>query len=173
MSTINGKVCVVDGVAIDKVFSNGNQVYGRNLVTGTSNELKTVTGSGWGSSPASPASGIYGAGKYYASAYIENTTPVVLNIYVKVEGHTGNFNGNYIQPGKSGTVNCTVDILEGQSLVSTWLGFRDSQTASYTYKYKEMMIKRAPSTWTPAPEDVLKGDITAPNNLVESQSYLK
>lgn len=26
---------------------------------------------------------------------------------------------------------------------------------------------------SPAPEDVLKGDITAPNNLVESQSYIK
>lgn len=36
MSTINGKVCVVDGVAVDKVFSNGQQVYGRNLLTNTS-----------------------------------------------------------------------------------------------------------------------------------------
>lgn len=32
MPTINGKVCVVNGVAIDKVFSNGKQVYGRNLL---------------------------------------------------------------------------------------------------------------------------------------------
>lgn len=31
MSTINGNVCVVNGVAVDKVFSNGKQVYGRNL----------------------------------------------------------------------------------------------------------------------------------------------
>ena len=35
MPTINGKVCVVDGVAIDKVFSDGKQVYGRNLLKGT------------------------------------------------------------------------------------------------------------------------------------------
>jgi hypothetical protein len=31
MSTINGRACVVNGKAVDKVFSNGRQVYGRNL----------------------------------------------------------------------------------------------------------------------------------------------
>lgn len=36
MPTINGKVCVVDGVPVDKVFSNGKQVYGRNLLPKTS-----------------------------------------------------------------------------------------------------------------------------------------
>lgn len=36
MTTINGRACVVDGKAVDKVFSNGRQVYGRNLVAGTS-----------------------------------------------------------------------------------------------------------------------------------------
>lgn len=30
MPTINGRVCVVNGMAVDKVFSNGKQVYGRN-----------------------------------------------------------------------------------------------------------------------------------------------
>ena len=32
MPTINGKACVVNGVPIDKVFNNGVQVYGRNLI---------------------------------------------------------------------------------------------------------------------------------------------
>jgi len=36
MSTINGNVCVANGVAVDKVFSNGRQVYGRNLLRGAS-----------------------------------------------------------------------------------------------------------------------------------------
>ena len=31
MTTINGKACVVNGTPADKVFSNGKQVYGRNL----------------------------------------------------------------------------------------------------------------------------------------------
>lgn len=32
MPTINNKACVVNGVPVDKVFSNGKQVYGRNLI---------------------------------------------------------------------------------------------------------------------------------------------
>ena len=35
MATINGKALVKDGKAVDKVFSNGRQVYGRNLLKGT------------------------------------------------------------------------------------------------------------------------------------------
>ncbi|MEZ7280413.1 phage head spike fiber domain-containing protein [Limosilactobacillus fermentum] len=37
MPTINGKACVVNGTPVDKVFSNGKQVYGRNLYTDTHN----------------------------------------------------------------------------------------------------------------------------------------
>lgn len=127
--------------------------YSENLVTGTSNKLKTVTVSGWGQSPSNKASGTYGAGKYYASAYIENTTPVVMNVYIGVKGRTHNFSGNGIQPGKSGVVSSVLDILDGQSLASIWVGFAHSQTNSYTYKYKEVMITRAPSPWSPAPAD--------------------
>jgi hypothetical protein len=36
MPTINGKACVVNGKPVDKVFSNGVQVYGRNLIHDTS-----------------------------------------------------------------------------------------------------------------------------------------
>lgn len=35
MPTINGRACVVNGTPVDKVFSNGKQVYGRNLLIGT------------------------------------------------------------------------------------------------------------------------------------------
>lgn len=156
MATINGRACFVNGVPVDKVFSDGRQVYCRNLVTGTSNELTTVTRSGWGNSPASPASGTYGAGRYYASAYIENTTPADLTIAVHLNGRAWNSNVNYVPAGQSGIISGMFDILEGQSLNSVFLGFTNEQTESCTYKYKEMMIKRAPSPWSPAPEDVLK-----------------
>lgn len=160
MSTINGKVCVVDGVAVDKVFSNGKQVYGRNLVTGTSNELKTITVAGWGNSPTSQASGKYGAGRYYASAYVENTTPVGMRMYVSVYRDDGSFAGNSygetIPAGQSGIVRGTIDILEGQWFASAFVGFVSKQTESCTYKYKEMMITHTPSPWSPAPEDVLQ-----------------
>lgn len=35
MPIINGRACVVNGKAADKVFSNGKQVYGRNLLLNT------------------------------------------------------------------------------------------------------------------------------------------
>lgn len=154
MADVTHGTWIKDGKVVDAVYQNGVNVYSRNLVTGTSNELKTNTGSGWGSSPANIASGTYGAGRYYASAYIENTTPFAINIYVHVNGHVGNFNGNTIPAGQSGVVSCTVDVLEGQSLASVWVGFASLQTNSYKYKYKELMATRTPSSWSPAPEDI-------------------
>ena len=44
MPTINGGACVVNGTPVDKVFSNGMQVYGRNLLQGTG----TVSGDVYG-----------------------------------------------------------------------------------------------------------------------------
>ena len=35
MPTINGKACVVNGTPVDKVFSNGKQLYSRNLISGS------------------------------------------------------------------------------------------------------------------------------------------
>ena len=158
MPTINGKACVVNDKPVDKVFSDGKQVYGRNLLTGTSNELKTITVSGWGNSPTSKASRIYGAGRYYASAYIENTTPVLITFYVSVyagDKFIHNVSGKAISSGQSGAISFTFDIFEGQSFSSAFVGFTSQRTESYTYKYKEMMITRTPTPWTPAPEDVI------------------
>lgn len=155
MPTINGKACVINGTPVDKVFSNGNQVYGRNLVIGTSNELKTITTSSWGNSPTYRPRGAYGAGTYYASAYIENTTPVDMGVWARVSGRGYNVIGNTIPAGESGISSITFDIIEGDSVYGVWVGFSRLQTESYTYKYKEVMIKHTPSPWTPAPEDVM------------------
>lgn len=49
MTTINGRACVVNGNPVDKVFSDGKQVYGRNLLPGTNQGLTNWTfGSGSG-----------------------------------------------------------------------------------------------------------------------------
>jgi len=47
MTTINGRACVVNGVAVDKVFSNGKQVYGRNLLLGTKTPLSLLVNGGY------------------------------------------------------------------------------------------------------------------------------
>ena len=36
MTTINGKACVANGTPVDKVFSDGKQVYGRNIIPNSS-----------------------------------------------------------------------------------------------------------------------------------------
>lgn len=158
MTTINGKACVVNGVPVDKVFSDGKQVYERNLVTGTSKELKTITRSGWGKSPTNKASGKYGAGRYYASAYIENTTPVEIGLFVSIYAggkFLHNKSGKAIPAGQTGVVSFTFDIYGEEVVASAFVGFVSSYTESYTYKYKEVMLKRTPSPWTPAPEDII------------------
>ena len=49
MPTINGRACVVNGVPVDKVFSNGKQVYSRNLITDSGFESgKTTANYSWG-----------------------------------------------------------------------------------------------------------------------------
>lgn len=48
MSTINGRACVANGTPVDKVFSDGRQVYGRNYILNTADdspEMPTLGGS--------------------------------------------------------------------------------------------------------------------------------
>jgi hypothetical protein len=128
-------------------------IYSENLVTGTSDELKSFTGTVWGTAPANPASGTYGTGKYHASVYIENPSDIPINLYVRVNGKTGNFDGVRIEPGTNGKIEYDFDVLEGQSIQSAWVGFSVSTTETYTYKYKDVMITREPSLWSPSPSD--------------------
>lgn len=159
MADITHGTWIKDGKAVDSVYQNGVQVYGRNLLLNTSNELKTITNSGWGNSTSYYASGKYGAGRYYASAYIENTTSVGMKLYVGVYTDDGKFLynalGGFMPAGKSGIVSSTINISEGQFITLAFVGFEKSQTESYTYKYKEIMITRTPISWSPAPEDIL------------------
>ena len=50
MATINGRACVVDGKPVDKAFSNGKQVYGRNMISDSGLESGNVPSVTWGSS---------------------------------------------------------------------------------------------------------------------------
>lgn len=44
MPTINGGACVVNGTPVDKVFSNGIQVYGRNLLSNSRGKFQPEVG---------------------------------------------------------------------------------------------------------------------------------
>lgn len=49
MATINGKALVRDGKPLDRVYSNGRLVYGRNLLLGTNSNAKSWLNGGNGS----------------------------------------------------------------------------------------------------------------------------
>ena len=79
MPTINGRACVVNGTPVDKVFSNGKQVYGRNLLTGTG--YHSVTGTN-----------VFG--------YISNeTTDDFLTLFKRFEGQTVTVSVDYEYSG--------------------------------------------------------------------------
>lgn len=46
MPTINGRACVVNGTPVDKVFSDGKQVYSRNLLIGSTDNVVHYTSIG-------------------------------------------------------------------------------------------------------------------------------
>lgn len=162
MADITHGTWIKDGKAVDAVYQDGVKVYGRNLLSNSSPEMSTVTASGWGDSTAAVATGVYGAGTYRVSAYvdntIDNTTNLSVNLYVYVSGHAGNFSGTPINPGSQGTISYTITLLEGQSIRSAWAGFKKTSNAAYSYSYKQIMITKYTDDDTPysqAPEDIL------------------
>lgn len=44
MATINGKACVVNGTPVDKVFSDGRQVYSRNMLLNSDQQFTNISG---------------------------------------------------------------------------------------------------------------------------------
>ncbi|ATG86337.1 hypothetical protein LpeD_28 [Lactobacillus phage LpeD] len=132
----------------------------KNLLSRSSPEMSTVSLSGWGSSPAANATGVYGAGTYQVSAYVDNTIDATsnlpLNLYTGVNGHIGNYKGISINPGSNGTISYTITLLEGQSIRSAWVGFASTSNEVHSYSYKQIMITKYTGDdiiYSPAPED--------------------
>ncbi|WP_057777784.1 hypothetical protein [Paucilactobacillus vaccinostercus] len=173
MSMINGKVCVVDGVAVDKVFSDGQQVYGRNLLTGTTDKILTGSGSG-------------------VSGYISNeTNDDQLTLFKGLEGETVTFSFDYEYHGfvkgsgknrigweigitagspswhgawyspnnDSGSERMSGTFVVPENITSIkegsgYIQFSGSGTGTLSHLKLEKGSIATP--WTPAPEDVLK-----------------
>ena len=162
MTTINGRACVANGTQVDKVFSNGKQVYGRNLI---------------GKSGLRPGY----TDRKFGNMVSNNERDFCLNNYIATNGATvftfsspdyafkGNNNNtlamydsdkNFLdwQPityptqtlSKSNATYIRFSInfvVEGGTSgnLSDWLG---------THRYK-LEKGSVPTPWTPAPEDVM------------------
>lgn len=173
MSTINGKVCVVDGVAVDKVFSDGKQVYGRNLLTGTSNQV--VQANIWNMQLADIKYDKSLGGNLCASVMINNADHASdlangsVQINLKTLDKSGNTlaqaRGNSISYNANGLSQCFISIDDNTAEVKVII-FTNNMMQNAFYSCLKIEKGTTPTPWTPAPEDVLKGDISAPKNLV-------
>jgi len=161
MPTINGKVCVVNGVPVDKVFSDGRQVYGRNLF-----------------SQSTATSGYVGGGGviYPASAYNENASDYIpvsasSNYTFQMWGTTPSGNSYWYGIGSYDSdknfisrVAPTGDKQKSDTVEHAFTTLTTTSTTAYVRisfrkfnDYKAKLEKGDISTpYSPAPEDILK-----------------
>ena len=185
MATINGRACVVNGTPVDKVFSNGKQVYGRNLYTDTQNfdnlapwyasRLWTKTTDTYkGLAIIQTTQDWNGLSQYIQvekgdiltySTYVKNTSSIgTSKIYWQLNGQT---EGSY-STATANPVNNAVTITDSWqrvsgTIVATSDGYlrpRLERIAGNTNTVQIAGIKvekgSVATPWTPAPEDVLK-----------------
>lgn len=158
MPTINGRACVVNGAPVDKVFSNGQQVYGRNLLKGTSNVLTTIANvTGWrtGLPTYYPVESLKANQTYTVSCYLEPAKHDAA-IYMYAANH--NINGTVVTAGSKGISTLTVTLTpeDAQSAKGVWASFTSSQTDNSSVSFNELKLEKGSiaTPWTPAPEDV-------------------
>lgn len=180
MTTINGRACIVNGTPVDKVFSDGKQVYGRNLLTGTG--YHTVTGQ-----------------NTYGHLFNENDDDLI-TVFKGLEGQTVTVSVDYEYSGfvagsgkdrmlweigivagstswigawyipnndsGSGRISSTFVVLKNITGVNEGLGYvQFSGSGTGTLSNFKLEKGSVATDWSPAPEDVLKNYIAAPRNL--------
>jgi len=167
MSTINGKACVVNGTPVDKVFSNGKQVYGQNLFATSSSVSGYVDASG---------NGIYMTTKYgvLASDYVSvvGYNRLVYQSWVdwtddrnvaqdwigwaffdndkKLVGGRTASNGDAHTVGDTAYNARYIDVPEGAAFIRISARWLDGVDAKY-----KLEAGNVATAWTPAPEDVV------------------
>ncbi|MEN3092894.1 hypothetical protein [Lacticaseibacillus paracasei] len=163
MPTINGRACVVNGKPVDKVFSDGRQVYGRNFIRGS-------YGSSWG---------FTSIGKATIQKVTMDSGEVALHV-IGLDNWSGFYAWFNLQTGGSYTVSVEAkgtgkvnflgwDGISTDSMTPTSNWQRVSRTCSFDDKehsfvfYGTMDVyvrllkveKDGVTPWTPAPEDVM------------------
>jgi len=160
MADITHGTWIKDGTPVDKVFSDGKQVYGRNLILRTNNVLTTTNGNGWGT--GQPSYSLPEALKtnqtYTLSCYLE---PVEHDVCVCMSTTTrGNIFGTTVTAGSKGISTLTITFTQEDVEVphSVWVTWTNEQTDLSTVSGKGFKFEKGSiaTPWTPAPEDILK-----------------
>jgi len=164
MTTINGRACVVNDTPVDKVFSNGKQVYGRNLLTGTSTQETSETISIGVLHPNSPHDriSVTTGEKFVYQILITSDNTFDLNAGIDLySGWTWKYfiTANIIKAGNSGRSILSFKIPDGiDNIVANTVLIQENATAPTIVYWQEEKLELGTmaTPWTPAPEDVLK-----------------
>lgn len=162
MPTINGRACVVNGTPVDKVYSNGRQVYGRNLVMGTSYQLKTgvIKANMWFPDGILEVPVIAGNFYTYRSFIANNQIDLVVGIDFYNSNHAwiSTTVGNIVKAGTSGYSTVVFMVPNGASFIIpsyahvSQVVYGEDHSISWSQEKLELGTIATP--WTPAPEDI-------------------
>ncbi|AYG22339.1 hypothetical protein B9J76_16065 [Lacticaseibacillus paracasei] len=179
MPTINGRACVVNGTPVDKVFSDGRQVYGRNLYLNSKGIVEWLAGNGNVRATVEPfdsttkmwhfvapqgsgsLNGIYFYG--YANNKLPNTTDWSYSADVKGTGkpvkfgiEVGDNNPTVGTIGSEWSRICQTGHLDNVNVKTIVMYFDINSSPLDVYiKLPKLEISSIPTPWTPAPEDVM------------------
>lgn len=169
MPTINGRACVVNGTPVDKVFSNGKQVYGRNLLLNSDQQF-TSTSSGFVATEfnLNYIFDKYGTNQVYTISYDLSSNDPSKSIWIQA----------YPFPGTTPQNKYSFPIVRHQGITTTpqrfsmtfkpklvdktiaqtilaFYGEYDLGNIPIVNRIKVALGNEGNIAWTPAPEDVM------------------
>ncbi len=163
MPTINGRACVVDGTPVDKVFSNGKQVYGRNLLAGVNKAVHQVPS--WNQLVTNVPAKFIKLGQPLCFSVFINNAPYAKDLvhgsaYCLIQAKDSS--GNILLEKGDNEITFDADGVSQASLIvpdktdsillfvkTNWM----NQNTYYGYPKAEFGSIATP--WTPSPEDVM------------------
>lgn len=162
MPIINGRACIVNGTPVDKVFSNGRKVYGRNLVIGTSN--KVVQANSWNLQVAdikydkslgkSLCASVMINNADHASVLLRGSAYIVMEALDKSGNTLESVSGNNISYNANGLSWCSVSVDDNVASVKAII-FTNNMNQNAFYSCLKIEKGSVVIPWTPAPEDVM------------------
>lgn len=179
ITTLNSNVSSVTTTANSAKSAIDNlQVGGRNLLIGTSKDIKSIILSGWGDWTATGTNSaklsIEKGQTYTARIYLKTSTQNARILCRGFKDITGSqyydYWGNIIDANSEGYSSVTFTTQQDVINLSVFaIRFSSSSTPSNTVQYKELKLEKGnkATDWTPAPEDV-DSQITTINSNVSS-----
>lgn len=162
MADITHGTWIKDGKAVDKVFSNGSQVYGRNLALGTSNQVVQATN--WNMQIVDIKYDKSLGGNLCASVMINNAGHASVlskgsaNIYLQTFDSTGNAlataNGNAVSYNAIGLSQCSISINDGATDIKAYI-LTNNMNQNAFYSCLKIEKGSIATPYSPAPEDIL------------------